>query len=59
VVGVPNLAMGSIIAVHVWRPASVATVICWRSQLDPQGYSRMRRCGWARLRRHFFQVTLL
>ena len=46
--GVPHLAMGSVIAVHVWRQLPLATVISGRAQLYSARYPR---CGCGGRRR--------
>jgi multiple sugar transport system permease protein len=57
--GVPNLAMGSIIAVHVWRILPLATVILLAglSSIPPDIHDAAQVDG-ASFWRHLFQITL-
>jgi len=57
--GVPNLAMGSIIAVHVWRQLPLATVIllAGHSSISKDIHDAAAVDG-ASFWRHFFQVTV-
>ncbi|MGH7875598.1 MAG: carbohydrate ABC transporter permease [Candidatus Binatia bacterium] len=57
--GVPHLAMGSIIAVHVWRQLPLATVILLAGYGSiPQDIHDAAAGDGAGFWRHFFQVTL-
>jgi multiple sugar transport system permease protein len=57
--GVPHLAMGSIIAVHVWRQLPLATVILLAGLSSiPQDIHDAARVDGAGFWRHYFQVTL-
>jgi len=57
--GVPSLAMGSIIAVHVWRILPLATVILLAglSSIPPDIHDAAQVDG-ASFWRHLFQITL-
>jgi multiple sugar transport system permease protein len=57
--GVPNLAMGSVIAVHVWRQLPLATVILLggHSSISKDIHDAAAVDG-AGFWRHFFQVTV-
>jgi multiple sugar transport system permease protein len=57
--GVPNLAMGSVIAVHVWRQLPLATVIllAGHSSISKDIHDAAAVDG-AGFWRHFFQVTV-
>jgi len=57
--GLPRLAMGSIIAVHVWRQLPLATVILLAGHSSiPQDIHDAAAVDGAGAWRHFFQVTL-
>jgi multiple sugar transport system permease protein len=57
--GVPHLAMGSIIAVHVWRQLPLATVILLGGLSSiPKDIHDAAAVDGARFWRHYFQVTL-
>jgi multiple sugar transport system permease protein len=57
--GVPHLAMGSIIAVHVWRQLPLATVILLAGLSSiPQDIHDAANVDGAGFWRHYFQVTL-
>jgi multiple sugar transport system permease protein len=57
--GIPHLAMGSIIAVHVWRQLPLATVILLAGHGSiPQDIHDAAAVDGAGFWRHFFQVTL-
>jgi multiple sugar transport system permease protein len=57
--GVPRLAMGSIIAVHVWRQLPFATVILLAGHGSiPQDIHDAAAVDGAGFWRHFFQITL-
>ena len=57
--GVPHLAMGSIIAVHVWRQLPLATVILLAGHGSiPQDIHDAAAVDGAGFWRHFFQITL-
>ncbi|HEY1371160.1 MAG TPA: sugar ABC transporter permease [Candidatus Binatia bacterium] len=57
--GVPHLAMGAIIAVHVWRQLPLATVILLAGHGSiPQDIHDAAAVDGAGFWRHFFQVTL-
>jgi len=57
--GTPNLAMGSIIAVHVWRQLPLATVILLAGYGSiPQDIHDAAAVDGAGFWRHFFQITL-
>ncbi|HEY3165694.1 MAG TPA: sugar ABC transporter permease, partial [Candidatus Binatia bacterium] len=57
--GVPHLAMGSIIAVHVWRQLPLATVILLAGYGSiPQDIHDAAAVDGAGFWRHFFQITL-
>ncbi len=57
--GLPNLAMGSIIAVHVWRQLPLATVILLAGYGSiPQDIHDAAAVDGAGFWRHFFQITL-
>ncbi len=57
--GVPHLAMGSIIAVHVWRQLPLATVILLAGLSSiPKDIHDAAAVDGAGFWRHFFQVTL-
>jgi multiple sugar transport system permease protein len=57
--GLPHLAMGSIIAVHVWRQLPLATVILLAGHGSiPQDIHDAAAVDGAGFWRHFFQVTL-
>lgn len=57
--GLPHLAMGSIIAVHVWRQLPLATVILLAGYGSiPQDIHDAAAVDGAGFWRHFFQVTL-
>lgn len=57
--GVPHLAMGSIIAVHVWRQLPLATVILLGGLSSiPQDIHDAAQVDGAGFWRHYFQVTL-
>jgi multiple sugar transport system permease protein len=57
--GLPHLAMGSIIAVHVWRQLPLATVILLAGYGSiPQDIHDAAAVDGAGFCRHFFQVTL-
>lgn len=57
--GVPNLAMGSIIAVHVWRILPLATVILLAGLSSiPHDIHDAAQVDGASFWRHLFQITL-
>jgi multiple sugar transport system permease protein len=57
--GVPDLAMGSIIAVHVWRQLPLATVIMLAGLSSiPKDIHDAASVDGAGFWRHYFQVTL-
>ena len=57
--GLPNLAMGSVIAVHVWRQLPLATVILLAGHSSiPKDIHDAAAVDGAGFWRHFFQVTL-
>ncbi len=57
--GVPHLAMGSIIAVHVWRQLPLATVILLAGLSSiPKDIHDAAAVDGAGFWRHYFQVTL-
>jgi multiple sugar transport system permease protein len=57
--GVPHLAMGSIIAVNVWRQLPLATVILLAGLSSiPKDIHDAAAVDGARFWRHYFQVTL-
>lgn len=57
--GVPHLAMGSIIAVHVWRQLPLATVIILAGLSSiPKDIHDAASVDGAGFWRHYFQVTL-
>ncbi|HEY7168921.1 MAG TPA: sugar ABC transporter permease [Candidatus Binatia bacterium] len=57
--GLPHLAMGSIIAVHVWRQLPLATVILLAGHSSiPKDIHDAAQVDGAGFWRHFFQVTL-
>lgn len=57
--GLPHLAMGSIIAVHVWRQLPLATVILLAGYSSiPQDIHDAAAVDGAGFWRHFFQVTV-
>jgi len=57
--GLPHLAMGSIIAVHVWRQLPLATVILLAGHSSiPQDIHDAAAVDGAGFWRHFFQITL-
>jgi multiple sugar transport system permease protein len=57
--GLPNLAMGSIIAVHIWRQLPLATVILLAGYGSiPQDIHDAAAVDGAGFWRHFFHVTL-
>ncbi len=57
--GLPNLAMGSVITVHVWRQLPLATVILLAGHSSiPQDIHDAAAVDGAGFWRHFFQVTL-
>jgi multiple sugar transport system permease protein len=57
--GVPHLAMGSIIAVHVWRILPLATVILLAGLTSiPQDIHDAAQMDGASFLRHLFQITL-
>jgi multiple sugar transport system permease protein len=57
--GVPRLAMGSVIAVHVWRILPLATVILLAGLSSiPQDIHDAAQVDGAGLWRHVFQITL-
>jgi multiple sugar transport system permease protein len=57
--GVPHLAMGSIIAVHVWRQLPLATVILLAGLSSiPQDIHDAANVDGAGFWRHYFQVTV-
>ena len=57
--GVPHLAMGSIIAVHVWRQLPLATVILLGGLSSiPQDIHDAAAVDGAGFWRHYFQITL-
>jgi multiple sugar transport system permease protein len=57
--GLPHLAMGSIIAVHIWRQLPLATVILLAGYGSiPQDIHDAAAVDGAGFWRHFFQVTL-
>ena len=57
--GLPHLAMGSVIAVHVWRQLPLATVILLAGYGSiPQDIHDAAAVDGAGFWRHFFQVTL-
>ncbi len=57
--GVPHLAMGSIIAVHVWRQLPLATVILLAGLSSiPKDIHDAASVDGAGFWRHYFQVTL-
>ena len=57
--GLPHLAMGSVIAVHVWRQLPLATVILLAGYSSiPQDIHDAAAVDGAGFWRHFFQITL-
>lgn len=57
--GVPHLAMGSVIAVHVWRQLPLATIILLGGLSSiPQDIHDAAAVDGAGFWRHFFQITL-
>ena len=57
--GVPHLAMGSVIAVHVWRQLPLATVILLGGLSSiPQDMHDAAAVDGAGFWRHYFQITL-
>jgi multiple sugar transport system permease protein len=57
--GVPHLAMGSIVAVHVWRILPLATVILLAGLTSiPQDIHDAAQVDGASFLRHLFQITL-
>jgi multiple sugar transport system permease protein len=57
--GVPHLAMGSIVAVHVWRILPLATVILLAGLTSiPQDIHDAAQMDGASFLRHLFQITL-
>ena len=57
--GIPHLAMGSVIAVHVWRILPLATVILLAGLSSiPQDIHDAARVDGAGFWRHLFQITL-
>ena len=57
--GLPHLAMGSVIAVHVWRQLPLATVILLAGYGSiPQDIHDAAAVDGAGFLRHFFQITL-
>src|SRR6266511_3063030 len=57
--GLPHLAMESIIAVHVWRQLPLATVILLAGHSSiPQDIHDAAAVDGAGFWRHFFQITL-
>ncbi len=57
--GVPSLAMGSIVAVHVWRILPLATVILLAGLTSiPQDIHDAAQVDGASYLRHLFQITL-
>jgi multiple sugar transport system permease protein len=57
--GLPNLAMGSVITVHVWRQLPLATVILLAGHSSiPRDIHDAAAVDGAGFWRHFFQVTL-
>jgi multiple sugar transport system permease protein len=57
--GLPHLAMGSVIAVHVWRQLPLATVILLAGYGSiPQDIHDAAAVDGAGFWRHFFQITL-
>src|SRR6266705_3949076 len=57
--GVPHLAMGSVIAVHVWRQLPLATVILLGGLSSiPKDIHDVAAVDGAGFWRHYFQVTL-
>jgi len=57
--GVPYLAMGSVIAIHVWRILPLATVILLAGLTSiPHDIHDAAQVDWASFARHLFQVTL-
>jgi multiple sugar transport system permease protein len=57
--GMPNLAMGSVIAVHVWRQLPLATVILLAGLSSiPKDIHDAAAVDGAGFWRHYFQVTL-
>jgi multiple sugar transport system permease protein len=57
--GVPSLAMGSIVAVHVWRILPLATVILLAGLTSiPQDIHDAAQVDGASFPRHLFQITL-
>ena len=57
--GVPHLAMGSVIAVHVWRQLPLATVILLGGLSSiPQDIHDAASVDGAGFWRHYFQITL-
>jgi multiple sugar transport system permease protein len=57
--GVPHLAMGSVITVHVWRILPLATVILLAGLTSiPQEIHDAARVDGAGFARHLFQITL-
>src|ERR671924_752394 len=57
--GVPHLAMGSVIAVHVWRQLPLATVILLGGLSSiPNDIHDAAAVDGARFWRHYFQITL-
>jgi multiple sugar transport system permease protein len=57
--GVPHLAMGSVIAVHVWRQLPLATVILLGGLSSiPQDIHDAAAVDGAGFWRHYFQITL-
>jgi multiple sugar transport system permease protein len=57
--GLPHLAMGSVIAVHVWRQLPLATIILLAGHSSiPKDIHDAAAVDGAGFWRHFFQVTL-
>ncbi len=57
--GVPYLAMGSVITIHVWRILPLATVILLAGLTSiPHDIHDAAQVDWASFARHLFQVTL-
>lgn len=57
--GVPHLAMGSVVAVHVWRILPLATVILLAGLTSiPQDIHDAAQMDGASFFRHLFQITL-
>jgi multiple sugar transport system permease protein len=57
--GVPHLAMGSVIAIHVWRILPLAAVILLAGLTSiPHDIHDAAQVDGARFLRHFFQITL-